>query len=377
VTPVIETLNSLSSVTVEEIRTVAAFDALRPRWNSLVEQLAVPSPFHSWEWNRTWWNHFGGNHKLCILVFNSGGSLAGIAQLYERQASVGPQSLRVLVPLGWEDLRRHTGLTELCQLIVPDKARAEVMLALADWLGAHRWPLTILPGLEEKDCASLPLVLRKRVAGVGDMIPFRHRSLPSTSEALISSLSKSMRSNVRYYPRLLQREGVNYQFRVLHAPHEIADALPTFFELHRARATAPGLSRHSDKFRFADRRAFIREVAPLLAAQSSCKLGLLSIGQEVVATQMWLEFGGSVFIYHSGYRPTWSRYSVAMVTMLEVLKFAISNGKTRADFLIGDGLAKDRWETQASMRRNLLISRHNRVIGSLLRARDVIRRAKP
>ena len=196
----------MSSVTVEEIRTVAAFDALRPRWNRLVEQLAVPSPFHSWEWNRTWWNHFGGNHELCILVFKSGDSLAGIAQLYERRASVGPQSLRVLVPLGWEDLHRHTGLTELCQLIVPDKARAEVMPALADWLGARGWPLTILPGLDEQDCASLPLALRKRVAGVGDMIPFRHRSLPSTSEALISSLSKSMRSNVRYYPRLLQRE---------------------------------------------------------------------------------------------------------------------------------------------------------------------------
>ena len=80
-----------------EVRTLQAFDRLRPAWDALVERLDLPSPFHSWEWNRRWWDHFGTGKRLRLLLFNRGRSLIGIAQFYERDVDARLKTLASVI----------------------------------------------------------------------------------------------------------------------------------------------------------------------------------------------------------------------------------------------------------------------------------------
>src|SRR5207249_10716401 len=68
-----------SAVAIREVTTLVDFDAMQTDWNQLVDQLEVPSPFQTWEWNRAWWNHFGVGRALLILVFRLAGWVIGFA----------------------------------------------------------------------------------------------------------------------------------------------------------------------------------------------------------------------------------------------------------------------------------------------------------
>src|SRR5438067_4924817 len=186
-----------------EVRTLQAFDRLRPAWDALVERLDLPSPFHSWEWNRRWWDHFGTGKRLRLLLFNRGRSLIGIAQFYERRIPLVAGG--VLVPLGWEDTARKQGLSEQWELLFPTADRPELWEALGSWLTRTRWTAAVLPSLGAEE--SLPPTLARYVAGRGQPVSSVYRELPDTWEAFERDPNKSMRDNVRYYPRLTVRSG--------------------------------------------------------------------------------------------------------------------------------------------------------------------------
>src|SRR5215813_44674 len=65
--------------TVEELTRPEQFAALRPEWDALLER-AEASLFQTWEWQWSWWRHFGRG-RLCLLTARRSGLLAGIAPL--------------------------------------------------------------------------------------------------------------------------------------------------------------------------------------------------------------------------------------------------------------------------------------------------------
>jgi CelD/BcsL family acetyltransferase involved in cellulose biosynthesis len=54
--------------TVELVRDVETFAALREPWNALVERAGVAHPFLRHEWVQTWWESFGHGARLNVLV---------------------------------------------------------------------------------------------------------------------------------------------------------------------------------------------------------------------------------------------------------------------------------------------------------------------
>lgn len=356
---------------ITEVTTDDGFDALRPEWNQLVSRLEVPSPFQSWEWCRTWWNYFGRAHRLRILVFREAGDLVGIAQLHQRHYGslhVGPS---MLAPLGWEDHRRKQGITEQNELIFPAADRLRLMAALAEWLQATHWSLALLPGNQVPPPLSDWLAEKAVLLGRPTWSYFR--TLPATWPEVIADLGKSMRDNVKYYPKLLERSGHRTELRVCATPAEVSAAIPVFFQLHRARANSGAAVAHEDRFRFEDRRSFLQEVGPLLAGRGGLKVGLLEVDGRVVAAQIWLETGRTMFIYYSGFDPAWSHFSVQLVATIESLKDGMSRGINSVEFLRGGGHAKERWETSKRLRVNVTLARRPAIARWFLRVPRVQR----
>jgi CelD/BcsL family acetyltransferase involved in cellulose biosynthesis len=137
---------------------------------------------------------------------------------------------------------------------------------------------------------------------------------------------------------------------------------------------------HKDYLEREDHRSFLNEVGPRLAARGEMKVGLLEVGDEVVAAQIWLEESKTLFLYYSGYKPEWSKYSVAMITTSEILKNGIGRGLDRVEFLRGTGQFKTRWDTHQRTQLEVTWASHARsiraLLGSYRSARQLLRRLR-
>jgi CelD/BcsL family acetyltransferase involved in cellulose biosynthesis len=339
---------------VDVVDSEAGFDDLRDQWNGLVSRLELPSPFQSWEWHRSWWRHFADPKldRLRLVLFRRETELIGIAPLKERRRL----GLTDLSPLGYRDR-----ITEHRVLLFPPADRARLMEALWSWLLEQRWSSVGIPQLGEHD--PLPGAMASHVVG-SETVVFEHLALPKTWEALDRALNQSMRSNVRYYPKLMVREGHPYSFEVARTAEQVTSALPILWALHAARAAARTNIRHLDYMKPPRRRAFWLEVIPRLAARGEAAVGMLRVHGEVVAAQMWLEKDGFLFAYYSGFDPAWSKYSVAMITTSEIFKDAMSRGVTRVEFLRGANHFKSRWGTDARLETEYVLARRRRLIGA-------------
>ena len=359
---------SAAAFEVEVIRDEAGFDALREEWGRVTGLLELESPMLSWEWARLWWDYFRGRNELHILVFRQSGRAVGIAQLQERRLGLGRASFRTVKPIGWED-GGNQGLTEHLELLFPAAHRAALLSELGRRLGDGGPGTLWLPGIgvDEK----LPSSLERQVIHGQVPVPFHHRQLPDDWSAFIQSLGKSMRDNAKYYPRLLERRGFQAEFEVAATPAEVRAALPVLIELHRTRAQAEHVSsvRHWDHFYEPRRREFMLEIAPRLAAEGKLKVGLLRIGGEAVAAQIWFEQRRTLWLYYSGFLPEWSKYSVALVATLEVLKQGLARGFDRVEFCRGGGQLKERWDTEARVQRNLVCASSPRLGRAFLKAK--------
>lgn len=345
---------------VQLVGSEAGFDSLRGEWAALAGRLQSPSPFQSFEWNRAWWKRFGGRGRLRLLVFRRAGAVRGIAQLHERRH--GPAGLRPtsLAPLGWGNL-----LTERLELLFPSEEREDLMAELEHWLDHQRWDFVCLPGLTAAD-RSRSWIARGVVKSV-DM-PFESRELGGSWEDLVQTLNKSMRDNVRYYPRLMQRSGVPYIFRVARDADEALAWLPDLWRLHAARALVGGKVRHLDYLERADFRGFLTDVTESLAPGGNIRLGRLEVAGEVIAIQMWMEEAGVAYLYYAGFDPAWSKYSVAMITSAEIIQDGMRRGLQAVDFLRGTGQFKQRWDTQRQILTDVVVARRPARVRALVRA---------
>jgi CelD/BcsL family acetyltransferase involved in cellulose biosynthesis len=337
-----------------EVGSLDGFAALRDDWDQVVERLEVRSAFHSFAWNWAWWKHFGRG-RLRILVIGLPGEVRGIAQFHERRHA---GLLTSLAPIGWGNR-----LTEQIDLLLPEAEREELLGVVAAWLGRQGCTWAWVPGL----CPEQARSLGGAVGSVFEKeIPFEFLDLPESWPALVAGLNKSMRDNVKYYPKLMVRNGHDFRLRIAATPTEVAEALPTLVRLHGRRAGMRGSVNHRNYLQDRGHQEFLADALPALAAAGQAKIGLLEVGEEVVAAVSWLERGDSIGLYYTGFEPSWSKYSVVMVATSEVLQYAIAAGVRRIEFLRGTDPFKTRWGTTQRMTVDVAVAKRTKLVRPLL-----------
>lgn len=84
------------------ISTEEEFDELKTDWNLLCER-TDSGVFQIFEWNRTWWDHFGASGELQIFVLYNDETVVGIAPLFlDRTAIAGMKPYTCLRMIGSE-----------------------------------------------------------------------------------------------------------------------------------------------------------------------------------------------------------------------------------------------------------------------------------
>jgi CelD/BcsL family acetyltransferase involved in cellulose biosynthesis len=87
-------------IAIQEIRDMAAFDAVRDEWNALVRLDGATLPYARHEWIAAWWEGFGRNADLHVLLLRSGGEIVAAAPLMRSWRTLAGLPVRALHSVG-------------------------------------------------------------------------------------------------------------------------------------------------------------------------------------------------------------------------------------------------------------------------------------
>ncbi len=322
---------------VEELTQSGQFEALQPEWDALLAS-ADSSLFQSWEWQWSWWRHYGRG-RLCLLTARRDGALVGIAPLMLGcYLGVPLRRLQFIGTLG----------TDYLDLIVARAEAAPLIDCFMREIAArrHRWDLVDLQQIRSGSplaAATAPSpcrTLRLRQ----ERCPFV--PLPPSWGEYSGSLGKSLRKNIGYYRRLMERE---HAFEIeTFTDGSLPEALDEFFTLHQARwrkRRLPGA------FAGTRVRRFHHEVAARLHERGWLRLHRLRLDGRTRAVLYCFNHGGKGYYYQGGFEPELARYSPGTVLTAHAIEDAIQLGATEFDFLRGDEPYKYAWK--ASDRENI------------------------
>src|SRR5215213_3188172 len=110
------------------IRDTQAFAALQTEWEDLCRSSPLSTPFQSWAWLYSWWEHFGEGYELRLITVRDEGLLVGLIPLMLKRR-LGFGALRfighhgfvssypdILVREGWDAKVSEAGRQALRQM---------------------------------------------------------------------------------------------------------------------------------------------------------------------------------------------------------------------------------------------------------------------
>lgn len=333
------------------------FDRIETDWKKLQERCPNSTPFQTWEWNSIWWRHFGSRKRLKLLLFYKDDStLVGIAPLYTSWHLNLP--MRRLAWIG-------TGSSDYLELLADPEHKAMVSKALLKMLnrGLRGWDIADLQQMREenhlRDAANQSET--NSTYSNMPMEPCPYLPLHSSWEETTKGLGKKMRSNIRYYERLLLKNYADSHFFCADKS-TLDEGMTAFFALHQSRWNArwlPGVLGGKKV------QAFHREAAELFLDRGWLRLHLLKVDETLRAALYCFRYHHKTYYYLGGFSLELSKYSLGTLLTAKAIQQAISDGCTEFDFLRGDEAYKYKWTSSERWNHRLLILREREGMGGL------------
>jgi CelD/BcsL family acetyltransferase involved in cellulose biosynthesis len=334
------------------------------RWDELVAESPVSSPFMSHAWHSAWAKAADAEHARSSFVVALRGSHSIDAVL--------PLTLRPLrfrgrpvTALTWAT--RSVGCPDHLDIPATAGAALDTVVPMLEQL---RWDVAIFSGVAE-NAGNLGRVMQEfstrghavRQARL-DVCPYL--DLPASWDEFLATLSASRRQSVRRRERNIVRE---HGARLVdYAPERLDEGWAHLQALHEARWHGGGaLSDTSERL--------LRHFFQSLASRGELWLTSLDLNGKPAAAWCGFACGDTVFFYQSGRDPEWESKSVGTVMMGMMIRRAIERGFRRFDFLRGEDSYKMSWTSTRRMIYETVVFRHG-VRGSFLRALDEVARRR-
>lgn len=307
-------------------------------WDRLLAQLREPAPFATHAWISSWWDCFGGDNELHLVLAWRGQHLCGIAPLMLGRVTWYGVPLRRLGCLYNSHVQRMS-------FPVLDACRDAFHKALwqhVQEIGA-RWDVLELNQFDEASPTLQAIEAQAREAGLRHaywqqgVSPFL--ALPDDWDVYLAGLSANRRGTLRRKLRRLSDEGEVRMERLCTGP-DIEEALRDGFHIESlAWKAQQGTAILSDPvvLRLYD------DLARRLAEKRGLALYFLTVDGKRIAFHYCVEEGSAIFLLKPGYDPAWSRYSPSELLTWLVLEQAVADGKSEYDFLGDSDAWKLKW----------------------------------
>jgi len=358
--------------TYRVITTVSAFDSLEDTWNELVEDLDV-TVFQTYDWNRTWWRHFGANGSLLIFVLYQDEKAVGIAPLFIDPVIIrGKKQFSYLRIIGSTVSNTENGpllgfiaYSDYLQFIVNRDFENLFFDHFLKFIGTHDSADYMI--LDEVPVESatwkylIPLLKSSKYRYSWKIASTIPSIIPEKSwEEYIMCLHPKQRNNVRrYLKRVDNKEEGSLQLISYNKYEEIDEILNKLIELHQKQWNIRGLP---GTFTDTPMHDFIFEIAGIFVRKGM--LSLQSVvptnGQQpgtVAAIDFSVKYKERVYLMHRALNmdPAMAKLGPGTVLLLANMRDAVLN-KRSFDFLRGGESFKLRFANQITANRSIFVS---------------------
>ncbi len=326
---------------VEILRTEADLDVLEPHWDRLVTESATRTPFLRWDWVRLWWDCFGGQYRLALVVVRDGfGVPEAIAPLVIGYSAAGARRyLRQLCWLG--GVGEVEG--EVMDFLVPAGRERELTPLLCEGIRllAPEWQAVRLNKIPAES-PNFPILLESlrayaTGAGVVNTHASRFTLLPGDWETLAARHSGRWRRNLRRrWDTLVARHGAREG--LAGETLEAGAALDALASLHCGRWC-------EGESTFVKDRAweFHRRLGLHWIAEGRALLPYLEAAGRMMAGCYGFVEGGRFYHYQLGWDARYAELSPGNLAVKNTVLHCLRRGLSCYDMLSGDYRYKLEW----------------------------------
>jgi len=212
---------------IELIAKADAFEGLRPEWNELVERMACPEIFYSWEWNFHMLRRFRPDDELfVILVRDTSKTIVGIAPFCIRRTRAFGYTVKVVETI-------VTGLGDYCNIMIRNEDhRGKAVSAILEFLQTNidLWDVVDISELCSRDSTTIHLLY-----GAQRHPAWSVRAHVGTPVAVLDFKSNRIAKDEKQIRQIRNRlktlESRGFKIRI--GCDDFGESWPAFCELHR------------------------------------------------------------------------------------------------------------------------------------------------
>ena len=328
---------------IQEINRIDELSAYRSAWQSLLSETVGATFFQSLEWLESYWNHFGRDRKLRILIASDQDRPIGIVPLVVSREATKVGSIRVLTyPLhDWGSFYGPIGPDPATTL---KAALAHVARSRPDWdVMELRWvsPEDAAAGITERAMQEAGLQAYKTVWNRTAMI-----DIEGTWDEYLAGRSRKWRRNTRRWERELAEQGPVTYLRYRPKGTAFGEDDPRW-DLYDAcediaRRSWQGSSLTGTTLSHESVRTFLRDVHARAAERGALDVNLLYVDGEPAAFAYSYHFHGSVYGLRLGYDAGRSKAGLGNVLYARMIQDSFGRGDRAYDLGVGSKDAKKR-----------------------------------
>ena len=330
----------------DQLKIITSIDEMhqsRDQWNAL----AGHHPFMNWEWMTSWWETFGNNRELRVLVgIGSDGQWQALAPFFAETKSLGANHLQLISSgKACADYSGFLANANSGEWFVQQVARCLKNEHPHLNCGDH-YDLVDLEGLDNS-CDLTQLFCAELAANgfCGHSTSLENcweSELCPTWQEFNAQLSKSFRRKTKKAVQRLDNPAT--EVVVTQSIDGFEKSWSDFVKLHQSRREMLGQPGCFAEIEFEN---FLKKAVWRLLERNAAALILVYVDKLPFAAGLLLTNETHAYMYQSGVDANRIKMEPGHVLNTAMIQFAIESGKTHFDFLRGNEPYKARWNAIA------------------------------
>jgi len=319
---------------IQEIREYESFLNLETEWNSLLSMTTEDTVFLRHEWFRCWWNAYGKEKEMLILLAREGEKLIGIAPLMKVSAKIRNFSVSQIQFIENKD-------SPICDFIIPDRKEEVLEEILKNISKLNSWDTISFGKIPRtsKNYLALNQVLRQKhkrfKLDILSKIPFL--SIHSTWSEFYSKKPRHFKKEINYHANKIKELGkISVVENTSFSEKLFSDLLGV---TEKSWKFEKGVAIDSDE----ETKNFFYNLTRVAAEKGWLSLWMLNSENKPVAMEYNLRYTGKVFALRGDYDERYQRFSPGNFLSFNMLKSYFSDNISIYELGPGFSSYKTQW----------------------------------
>ena len=338
-------------VQIEVINNFDDLFRLKAIWDDLLKQSGSATPFLTFEWLTTWWDCYGNDKQLFILIAQDEGEIVGIAPIYiEKKVYFKLIPLKKICFLG-------TGISDYHDFIIV-KNREQVLTAFFNYLFTHRklWSILRLREINESSPNFTTLqniVAQNSKIKLDELNICPYIEISKTWDSYYASLSKNFRQDLRTQFNRMKKNNVHYKI-LKNTKIFNGELLNQLITIHLLNISAKN---KTSFLQTAAGKKFLTSILTAWQEEGTCIIYSLEIGENIAAYAICFRYEEKMYYWLVGIERKYEFYSPGKILLHDLLRETFQTGEiVEFDLLRGEEEYKYRWTDKERKNYQIIIN---------------------